>query len=83
MRIEKDKADWNDINNFSQQFEGIYLSMSQQPELSLGNKFLSRNLFMASPSGPHRHSTSNLPPSGSAQTQPSNIYKAPSVTTNR
>lgn len=26
MRTEKDKADWNDVNNFSQQFDGIYLS---------------------------------------------------------
>lgn len=26
MRIEKDKADQYDVNNFSQQFEGIYLS---------------------------------------------------------
>lgn len=26
MKIGKDKADWNDINNFGQQFDGIYLS---------------------------------------------------------
>lgn len=26
MKTGNDKADWNDINNFSQQFDGIYLS---------------------------------------------------------
>lgn len=66
IRTEKDKADWNDINNFSQQFEGIFKIKAfiivkkrkeltgWQPELSLRNKFLSRSLLVSSPSGPGR-----------------------------